>query len=556
LTPQKWQVYSPIPSNLLSSHSEIPLLLAQLLHNRGISDPARFELFLEADERLTGDPFLLPDMDKAVTRVLRALLGDETIAVYGDFDADGITATVILAQALTALGGRVITYIPHRVNEGHGLNYSALENLKEQGATLVITVDCGITGISEVEEGQKMGLDIVITDHHPPFALLPPAIAAVDPKRSDSAYPFSELAGVGVAFKFVQALFQATNKDQDCDVFLDLVALGTVADMVPLVEENRYLVKRGLEILNRSQRPGLQELVRCAGLEMGNINSESISYTLGPRLNASGRMDHAVISYELLTTNSAEQAHRLAALIEVANADRQRLTAETLASAKEKLGDTTQPLLMVGDVDYIPGVLGVVANKLVDEFYRPAIVFQVDNEIVRGSGRSISEFDLLAALNKCSDLFTRFGGHARAAGFTMPRANMEQLHKRLLEIAEPLADADLCPTLFIDAEMPLSEISGGIYKLIGKLAPFGQANPVPTLLSRRVKLINSRFIGNNGKHLKLKLRDGPIVWDAIVFNHNEKQMSSYLDIVYNLEAESWGGREMLRLNIIDFAPAS
>ncbi|MFC2058803.1 DHHA1 domain-containing protein, partial [Chloroflexota bacterium] len=240
----------------------------------------------------------------------------------------------------------------------------------------------------------------------------------------------------------------------------------------------------------------------------------------------------------------------------VANTDRQRLTAETLTSAKEKLGDATQPLLMVGDVDYIPGVLGVVANKLVDEFYRPAIVFQVDNEIVRGSGRSIREFDLLAALNKCSDLFTRFGGHARAAGFTIPRANMEQLHKQLLEIAEPLADADLCPTLFIDAEVPLSEISGGIYRMISKLEPFGQANPVPTLLSRRVKLISYRFIGNNGKHLKLKLRDGPIVWDAIVFNHNEQQMSSYLDIVYNLEEESWGGRETLRLNIIDFAPAS
>jgi len=528
----------------------------QLLHNRGISDPTQFELFFTADERLAGDPFLLPDMDEAVTRVLRALLDDETIAIYGDFDADGITATVILYQAITALGGRVISYIPHRVNEGHGLNRTALKHLKEQGATLVITVDCGVTGISEVEEGQEMGLDIVITDHHPPFALLPPALAIICPKRPDSSYPFGELAGVGVAFKLVQALFQATNNDQRCDVFLDLVALGTVADMVPLVGENRYLVKRGLEILNCSQRLGLQEMVLCAGLELGSINSGSISYTLGPRLNASGRLDHAAISYELLTTTSAEQAHSLAIRIEAVNVERQRLTSTILAKAKEQLGDTTQPLLMVGDADYIPGVLGVVANKLVDEFYRPAIVFQMDNEVIRGSGRSIPEFDLLAALNKCSDLFTRFGGHARAAGFTIPRVNMEQLRKRLLEIAAPLSDADLCPTLFIDVELPLSEVSGGIYKLINKLEPFGQANPVPTLLSRRVKLINSRFIGDNGKHLKLKLRDGPVVWDAIVFNHNEQQLSTYLDIVYNLETEIWGGRELLRLNIINFAPAS
>lgn len=573
MTQRRWQISPPISADSLAQRlrhkslsqahgegvsteqSDISPLLIQLLHNRGITDPAQFEAFLAADERLANDPFLLQEMDKAVTRVLRALLGDELIAIYGDFDADGITAAVLLAQGISELGGRVISYIPHRFDEGHGLNLAALKNLKKQGVSLIVTVDCGITGVSEVEEGHKLGLDIIITDHHVPLAHIPSALAAIDPKLSGSTYPFYDLAGVGVAFKLLQALYKATHRDGEWEKFLDLVALGTVVDMVPLLGENRYLVRRGIEGLNKSPRPGVRELVLSAGLQMGGIDSSSISYSLGPRLNASGRMDHAVTSYELLTTSSPEQARELAAQLETRNAERQRLTAEVLAKARAKLlsDGTDQPILMVGGHDYPHGVLGVVAGKLVDEFYRPVVIMKLDGESVKGSARSIPGFDIVTALTECQDLLIRFGGHSQAAGFVTPRANLERLQQRLLEIAaRQLADVDLRPALIIDAMLPLSSLGRETYKVVSKLAPFGQGNQAPVFLSEKVKVVDSRIVGGGGKHLKLKLRDGQVLWDAIAFDLGDRELSTYLDIVYNLEADHWNGRDQLRLNVLDF----
>ena len=575
MTQRRWQISPPISADSLAQRlrhkslsqahgegvsteqSDISPLLIQLLHNRGITDPAQFEAFLAADERLANDPFLLQEMDKAVTRVLRALLGDELIAIYGDFDADGITAAVLLAQGISELGGRVISYIPHRFDEGHGLNLAALKNLKKQGVSLIVTVDCGITGVSEVEEGHKLGLDIIITDHHVPLAHIPSALAAIDPKLSGSTYPFYDLAGVGVAFKLLQALYKATHRDGEWEKFLDLVALGTVVDMVPLLGENRYLVRRGIEGLNKSPRPGVRELVLSAGLQMGGIDSSSISYSLGPRLNASGRMDHAVTSYELLTTSSPEQARELAAQLETRNAERQRLTAEVLAKARAKLlsDGTDQPILMVGGHDYPHGVLGVVAGKLVDEFYRPVVIMKLDGESVKGSARSIPGFDIVTALTECQDLLIRFGGHSQAAGFVTPRANLERLQQRLLEIAaRQLADVDLRPALIIDAMLPLASLGRETYKVVSKLAPFGQGNQAPVFLSEKVKVMDSRIVGGGGKHLKLKLRDGQILWDAIAFDLGDRELSTYLDIVYNLETDHWNGRDQLRLNVLDFLP--
>ena len=575
MTQRRWQISPPISADSLAQRlrhkslsqahgegvsteqSDISPLLIQLLHNRGITDPAQFEAFLAADERLANDPFLLQEMDKAVTRVLRALLGDELIAIYGDFDADGITAAVLLAQGISELGGRVISYIPHRFDEGHGLNLAALKNLKKQGVSLIVTVDCGITGVSEVEEGHKLGLDIIITDHHVPLAHIPSALAAIDPKLSGSTYPFYDLAGVGVAFKLLQALYKATHRDGEWEKFLDLVALGTVVDMVPLLGENRYLVRWGIEGLNKSPRPGVRELVLSAGLQMGGIDSSSISYSLGPRLNASGRMDHAVTSYELLTTSSPEQARELAAQLETRNAERQRLTAEVLAKARAKLlsDGTDQPILMVGGHDYPHGVLGVVAGKLVDEFYRPVVIMKLDGESVKGSARSIPGFDIVTALTECQDLLIRFGGHSQAAGFVTPRANLERLQQRLLEIAaRQLADVDLRPALIIDAMLPLSSLGRETYKVVSKLAPFGQGNQAPVFLSEKVKMVDSRIVGGGGKHLKLKLRDGQVLWDAIAFDLGDRELSTYLDIVYNLEADHWNGRDQLRLNVLDFLP--
>jgi len=559
LTGQRWQICPSLSADSMALRigPDTSTLLVQLLHNRGVTDPAQFEPFLAADERLAHDARYLPDVDKAVTRILRALLGDELIAVYGDFDADGITATVLLVEGIKELGGRVISYIPHRLDEGHGLNSAAMKSLREQGVSLIVTVDCGITGVAEVEEGSGLGLDIIVTDHHVPLGVIPPAVAAIDPKRIDSDYPFCELAGVGVAFKLLQALFRATNRDGEWDRYMDLVALGTVVDMVPLLDENRYLTKRGIEFLNQSQRPGVRELVLNAGLEMGSIDSDSISYALGPRLNASGRMDHAVTSYELLTTTSHEQARELAAVLEKRNVERQKLTAEGLHRAREILchEGVEKPLLMVGGADYPPGVTGVIAGRLVDEFYRPVIVLNYDGDSVRGSARSIPEFDIIRAFTECEELLTRFGGHAQAAGFLAPKANLEKVNQRLVEIAaRELAEVDLRPSLVIDAIIPLSAVGKETFKVISRLAPFGQGNESPTFLSQKVKVVDFRTVGGTGKHLKMKLRDGQVVWDAIAFDLGDRQPTSYIDIVYNLEIDNWNGREQLRLNILDFLP--
>ena len=364
-------------------------LLAQLLYNRGISEPSQFETFLNADSRLEADPFLIPDMHQAISRTYQALLTGEEIAIYGDFDADGITATALLVQGLSALGGKVIPYIPHRYREGYGLQVASLEKLRKQGISLIITVDTGITAIAEVQKAQKMGLDIIVTDHHLPLASLPPAMAVVNPKRSDSACQSTELAGVGVAFKFLQALLKGSGREELINSSLDLVALGTVTDMVPLTGDNRYWVKRGLELINNTERPGLQEIIRSTSLKPGNLDTESISWVLGPRLNAAGRLGDAGTSYQLLVTQDPKEAASLALELEDRNAKRQQLTGELLERARERIISTGAelPLLMTGDEDYPAGVMGLVAGKLSEEFYRPVILFRFGAETCRGSGQ-------------------------------------------------------------------------------------------------------------------------------------------------------------------------
>jgi len=556
----RWKLPSRLPAEQLSGIDLHPLI-AQLLYNRGITDPAQIDPFLAADERLLNDPFLLPDMDKAIDRVYRALLSGETIAIYGDFDADGITATVALAQGLSSLGGRAIPYIPRRVEEGYGLNHAALENLYKKGTGLVITVDCGISSAPEVERAQRMGLDIVITDHHTVPAQMPQAVAVVDPKRADSVYPFPRLAGVGVAFKLLQALFHSLGQDTNIEAVLDLVALGTVADMEPLLGENRYLVKRGLEVLQHTNRLGIREMARCAGVPLSTISPETISWVLGPRLNAAGRIDHAIIGYDLLLTDSPEEAQRLASLLERKNAERQRLTETVLANAREQLIaiGTDSPLLMVGGEVFLSGVVGVVASRLVDEFYRPAVVFELGKEWSRGSARSIPDFDIIAALTECSDLLSRFGGHPMAAGFTTATENLGRLQERLIEIAaNRLTSIDLRPSIPIDAEIPLSSLNGKTFAMMQQLAPFGCANPHPIFISRGVMVVEYRTVGADGNHLRLKLRDGDVTWDAIGFKLGKliDEVTPRLDIVYNLEVDRWRGKEMLQLNILDFVPAS
>ncbi len=537
--------------------SGLPPLIAQLLNNRGITATEHVEPFFKADQRLSCDPMLLPGMDKAAARVYRAILGAEKIAIYGDFDADGITATALLIQGLSHLTPNIVPYIPHRINEGHGLKIAALENLKKDGVSLVITVDCGITGALSVKRAQRMGLDVIITDHHTPPADLPQALAILNPKLPGCSYPFIDLAGVGVAYKLLQAVFNGLGKDDLLEEVTDLVSLGTVADLTPLLGENRYLVKRGLQRMNSALRLGLKELLTCAGIPSANLGSEHITWTIAPRINTASRLDHALPSYELLTTNSQSRALELATWLEQKNSERQQITARATSRAKDQvLSAPLTPLLLVSDEDYPSGVSGLVASRLTDEFYRPAIVVREGKRVSSGSCRSIPEFNMINALTECHDLFLEFGGHAGAAGFIILTHNLNRLRENLNRLADKqLSGVDLRPRINIDAEASLHELNGNTYSDIQRLAPFGQGNPVPVLVSRRVKLVNCRTMGSSGDHLRLRLEQNGSYWDAVAFGcgENLSEMKSPLDIAYQLELDQWGGRSTLRLNILDFA---
>jgi len=534
--------------------------MAQLLYNRGITEPSQLDSFIAADERLSGDPALLPDMHQAVARIYQALLSGESIAIYGDFDTDGITATALLVQGLSILNCKAIPYIPHRLTEGYGLKTATLENLYRQGISLVITVDCGITALSQVKNARKMGLDIIITDHHTPPDIIPPATAVVNPRLPNSNYPFSELAGVGVALKLLQALFQSIGKEKQLHELADLVALGTVADMMPLLGENRYLVKQGLKLISASPRLGLKEMIAQTRLGIDSIDTESISWTIAPRLNAAGRLEHAMTSYKLLMTESPQEARQLAMRLEQKNVERQRLTTKALAKAREQiLAQGILPLLIASDRDIPAGIAGLVAGRLTEEFYRPTIVIKTGDQISSGSCRSIPEFNIIAALTQYSSLFSHFGGHPQASGFSLPTRNLPRLEQVILQLATTQLDGlDLRPKLDIDAEVMLSDLGGDTFPIMQKLAPFGRGNPAPLFLSRRVEVIDYHTMGTNREHLRLKLKQKGTIWDGVGFRLGNylAGASSLLDIVYYLEIDRWSGEERLRLNILDFALAS
>jgi single-stranded-DNA-specific exonuclease len=553
----RWNLLPPAPDERLSTSGLSPLIV-QLLYNRGISQPAQLEAYLSGDRRLCGDPTQLPDIEPAVGRIYRALLSGETIAVYGDFDADGITGTAILVKGLESLGGKAVPYIPHRLTEGYGLNISALEKLHQQGVSLVITVDCGITALAEVERANRLGLDIIITDHHATLPEIPPALAIINPRRADSGYSFAELTGAGVALKLLQALFQSLGKEERWEELIDLAAIGTVADIAPLSGENRYLVKEGLRLMNSNPRLGLREIINQAGLSPGHLSADSIGWAIAPRLNAAGRLAHAMTSYKLLMTESPQEARDLASWLEEKNTERQQLTTKIQAKAREQIeAKGISPLLVAADPDYPLGIAGLIAGRLAEEFYRPAIVVRIGEAVSSGSGRSIPEFNIIQALTRCRQLLSHFGGHSQAAGFTLPTPNLPQLEEQLSRMAaEQLADADLRPQLDIDARVSLPDLSGDTFNALQKLAPFGRGNPAPTFLSRGIEIVNCRTMGNGAQHLRLKLRQGGTIWDGVGFRLGcyLAEISPRLDIVYNLEIDRWEGKETLRLNIIDFAP--
>ena len=552
----RWNLLPPITDQLAVSDSGLSPLLVQLLYNRGVTRPADFTQFLASDKSLLNDPLLLSGMEQGISRVYRALLSGETIGIFGDFDADGITATAVLVQGLSLLDGKAVPYIPHRQTEGHGLSTAGLKHLHEQGVSLVITVDCGVTDIAEVRRAKKMGLDIIVTDHHNPLDELPEAAAVIDPKLEGSAYPFTQLAGVGVAFKFLQALYRNLGKEELLGQFYDLVAIGTVADMSPPLAENRYLIIEGLKRMNTTPRLGIEELMKQTRLEPGSLNADSIGWIIGPCLNAAGRLADGLTGYNLLVTESPQEATELAEWLTRKNQERQKLTTAALEKAREEvIGRGLPPLLLAVSKDYPTGIAGLVASRLTEEFYHPAIVVHQAEKVSHGSCRSIPEFDIIAALNRFGHLFTRHGGHAAAAGFTMPTENLPQLEEELSRfVAGELEGVELQPHLDIDAVLDLSELGGDTYETTQRLAPFGIGNPVPVFLSEGVEVLERRPMGNGGEHLRMKLRQGGTVWDGVAFRlaNHAGEASSRLDVVYNLEIDRWQGNEKLRLNILDF----
>jgi len=536
--------------------SGYPPLLVQLLSNRGVKLPEDFASFLASDESLLADPLLLPDMNRAIIRVNQALLRGETIGVYGDFDADGITATAALVQGLTLLGGKAIPYIPHRQTEGHGLTSAVLKRLYDQGIRLVITVDCGITDVAETEKATQMGLDIIITDYHSPLDKIPKALAVIDPKLEGSLYPFSQLAGVGVGFKLLQGIYRNLGIEERIDQVMDLVTIGTIADVSPPLGENRYLIKEGLKQINTHPRPGIRELINQTRLEAGNIDADKIAWVIAPCLNAAGRLADGLTGYKLLVTESDQEAQELAIWLARKNEERQRLTTVTLVRAREQvIARGLPPLLLTADKEYPMGIAGLVASRLTEEFYRPSVVIHTADTVCHGSCRSIREFDIIAALNRFSKYFTRYGGHAQAAGFTMPTENLPELEKELDALArEQLRGVALQPHLDIDMEVTLPELGGDTYPTTQLLAPFGIGNPVPVFMSRGVEVLERRAMGNGGEHLRMKLRQGGTVWDGVAFRLGDhlNELGGRIDIVYNLEVDTWGGKKQLRLNILDF----
>jgi len=560
----KWQLYPPVPEAHLASFPDLAPILVQCLYNRGLTSPDEVRLFL-AGEYEEADPFRLKGMAEAVTRIRRAIRGDELMAVYGDFDADGITGTVVLAETLSSLGGRIIPYIPHRLDEGYGLHEDAIDKLANRGVSLILTVDCGARALREVRHARSLGLDTIITDHHSPLDELPPAVAVIDTKRADCSYPFKALSGVGIAFKLAQALLLANQEvplpvahsPADEEQLLDLVALGTVADLSPLLGENRSLVKRGLVQLNHPRRLGISALMEQARVKPESVTSTTISYVLGPRLNAAGRIDRAMLSYELLSTSSPSRAQELAKLLEEKNHERRELMLASLEKARLQITDQEdEPLLFVTGEDYPGGVIGLVAHRLCEEFYRPAVVVEIGDKESVASARSIEEFHITAALDECASLLKKHGGHARAAGFRVSNENLPILEQELREMAsEQLAELELLPTLRIDADIPISNLRPETFSISGQLEPLGAANPEPLFLSARVEVRESRIVGDD--HLKLSLSDGRAVWDGIAFGMGQQaeSVTSHIDIVYTPQIRTWNYEEQLQLKIEDFRPS-
>jgi single-stranded-DNA-specific exonuclease len=565
LKPRQWRIQPTLSAHERASFAKLHPILAQILYQRGFRSPAEAEAFLRGDAT-AADPFKLHGMANAVARIRHAIRKGEKIVVYGDFDADGVVSTTLLVSVLRALGAHVEPYIPNRVDEGYGLNHAAMIGLAKRGFKLCITVDCGIRSVQEVQTANAHKLDVIVTDHHSVGAELPPALAVINPKQAACRSGETMLAGVGVTFRLAQALLKIARDYDKRDVplqeadLLDLVAIGTVADLVPLNRlENRALVVRGIAELHHARRVGVRALLKAAGIKPETVDATAIGFAIGPRINAAGRLESAMKAYQLLMTDDEAEAAERAAELNRLNARRQELTREMQEHVRQIAAPSPEtPLIFAADSAFAQGIVGLVASRLTEEYYRPSVIVHYGAQESHGSCRSIPEFNITEALDECADLLLRHGGHAQAAGFAIHNANLPAFRERLMAIAAAqLSGRTLQPTLEIDAEVRLDQITFDLYEALQSLEPCGNSFPQPILCTRNLRVLSARQVGNDLAHLQLTLSDGTRTCRAIAFNFGKvaEQLPPVVDAAFQVTLNEWNGTQSLQLQIKDLRPS-
>ncbi|TMW73965.1 single-stranded-DNA-specific exonuclease RecJ [Alteribacter natronophilus] len=538
----------------IAAETGLSVLAARLLVQRGFTDTEEAKRFINMDESILHDPFLFKGMKEGTERIKRAIENGERILVFGDYDADGVTSTSVMFQTLQKLGAQAGYYVPNRFTEGYGPNENAFRQAKEEGVGVIVTVDTGISAVHEAEVAKELGIDLVITDHHEPPPQIPDAYAVINHKQEDCPYPFKDLAGVGVAFKTAQALLERFPEE-----FLDLFTLGTVADLVPLTGENRYLVKKGLQAIAGTSRPGLRALMDLAGVDGDEVTEEHVGFALGPRLNAAGRLDSAQPAVALLLTEDPAEGDDIARQVDDLNKERQKIvndmTKEAVAQVEK---DGPGPVIIVGQEGWNAGVIGIVASRLVEKYYRPTIVLSLDSEtgLAKGSARSIEGFDMFRNLSECREWLPHFGGHPMAAGLTMEMTNIDQLRVKLGQLAEAvLTEDDYVPTRRIDLTAEVSEITVQAINDLKRLAPFGVGHPSPKVLIPETGIGQYKKIGSNKDHLKLTFEQDGAKLDGIGFRVGDLyEQLTPLDrvaVIGDVSINEWNGHVKPQLIIDD-----
>lgn len=559
----KWEFNSQYDSQVISEMMQqlhVPRPVARVLFNRGLRELEDVKRFVRPSTEHLHDPFLMRDMDKAVDRLILALREQEKILIHGDYDVDGITSTSLLYLFLKDLGGKVFYFIPDRTSEGYGISSTGLEAARTNGCSLIVTVDCGITSFEEVKNAQAMGIDIIVSDHHEVAEQIPEALAVIDPKRKDCDYPFKELAGVGVAYKLAQGITQNLNLDKEyIEKYLDLAAIGSAADIVPLVDENRVFVRLGLEKINTDGLEGITTLIETAGLHVGSIDVGRIIYGLAPRMNAVGRLGSASPAVELLITRNHQRAHQIARQLEEENNRRKEIDTRTLNEALTELphyfnAEQDSAIVLAKD-GWHPGVIGIVASRFIERFFKPTVMISIDNGIGKGSARSVPNYDLHSALKKCSDLLIQFGGHKYAAGLSIKEENIPQFRERFNQVtAETLTADDFVPKIKIDDELTFDNINQDLINMLDRLQPFGPRNSMPIFISENLEVMGEPHIVGR-EHLKFNVRQNGVTFGAIAFGRGSEidrlKANRTIDLVYNLEKNRWMDQSAIRLKVKD-----